>query len=47
MKEFMNGTITGREFRDNFFLLMKNLNAITYKFILDSEKFQDFNPDFL
>lgn len=47
MEEFINGTITEKEFRHNFFLLMKNCDDLTNKLILelDSEKFQDFNPD--
>jgi hypothetical protein len=49
MEEFLNRKITVEEFIDNFSLLMKNLKNLTDQLILDldSEKLEDFNPDFL
>jgi hypothetical protein len=49
MEEFLNRKITVEEFIDNFFLVLKKINKTTSQLILDldSEKFEDFNPDFL
>lgn len=49
IKQFINGRISGYELKYNCFLLKKKLSKLTnqLRLDLDSEKFEDFNPDFL
>jgi hypothetical protein len=48
LEEFINGTISGETLRSNLILFKRKVNILTDKLTLelDSEKFENFNPDF-